>query len=257
MLPHINLGPITINTFGLMFAAAFILGVYICARRFKELGRSSEDAFQIVLVGIVSGIVGARLYYLIDNHELLKHNIIGNIFTFSGMTWYGGLLVGSISVIVYAWRKFGMNYKESFDLAAPILAAGQALGRIGCLLSGDGDYGKPWDGPFAMAFPNGIVPTEPGVTVHPTPIYEALFLCVLAIVLWKLRDKFKEGILFAIYLIFIGFERFLVEFLRINPKVFEGLTAAQLESLLIIVIGAVWIISVYKKNGNIIISEKK
>ena len=114
-------------------------------------------------------------------------------------------------------------------MAAPALALGYAIGRCGCQLSGDGDYGKPWNGPWAMSYPNGTVPTEQ--TVHPTPIYETLAMGLGAWILWQLRDRVRAGVLFALYLVYAGTERFLVEFLRRNTADSLGLTDAQLESL--------------------------
>ena len=122
------------------------------------------------------------------------------------------------------------------DLCAAPLALGYAIGRIGCQLSGDGDYGKAWDGPWAMAYPDGTEPIDE--TVHPTPIYETLAMGLVAYLLWRLRDRFQAGVLFAIYLVLAGPERFLVEFLRRNDAVFLGLTQAQLLSLAMIAVGA-------------------
>jgi phosphatidylglycerol---prolipoprotein diacylglyceryl transferase len=126
------------------------------------------------------------------------------------------------------------------DLTAPALAAGYAVGRIGCQLSGDGDYGEAWDGPWAMAYPDGVVPTTE--EVHPTPVYETLAMGAAAIVLWRLRDRFAPGRLFALYLVLAGLERFLVEFVRRNEAVALGLTTAQWISLVMLAIGAVWLV---------------
>ena len=135
------------------------------------------------------------------------------------------------------------------DLCAVPLALGYAIGRIGCQLSGDGDYGKPWDGPWAMGYPDGTVPTAPGVEVHPAPIYETLTMGLVAYVLWRLRDRVKPGILFALYLVIGGIERFLIEFLRRNEDAALGLTAAQLESLGLMVAGLVYIAVLQRRGG--------
>jgi phosphatidylglycerol:prolipoprotein diacylglycerol transferase len=100
-----------------------------------------------------------------------------------------------------------------------------------------------------MGYPNGTVPTAPGETVHPTPIYETLVMGLLAYVLWQLRDRVRPGVLFALYLVFAGAERFLIEFLRRNDDVALGLTAAQLESLSLFVVGAVWLFLVGRRGG--------
>jgi phosphatidylglycerol:prolipoprotein diacylglycerol transferase len=106
-------------------------------------------------------------------------------------------------------------------------------------VSGDGDYGKAWDGPWAMAYPNGTEPTDQ--TVHPTPIYETLSMGLVAYLLWRLRDRFQTGVLFSIYLVLAGAERFLVEFIRRNDHVLLGLTEAQLLSLAMIAAGTAWL----------------
>ena len=118
------------------------------------------------------------------------------------------------------------------DVAAVPLAAGYAIGRIGCQLAGDGDYGIPWDGPWAMAYPNGTVPTTE--EVHPTPVYETITMLLVAALLWRWRHRWRPGTLFALYLILAGAERFLVEFVRRNDDVLLGLTQPQLFSIVMI-----------------------
>ena len=126
------------------------------------------------------------------------------------------------------------------DSVAPGLAAAYAIGRIGCQLAGDGDYGKPWDGPWAMAYPDGTVPTTE--TVHPTPVYETLAMGGVAWFLWHLRDRVRPGGLFALYLVLAGAERFLVEFLRRNDRVVAGLTVPQLVALGMMLGGGAWLL---------------
>jgi phosphatidylglycerol:prolipoprotein diacylglycerol transferase len=129
---------------------------------------------------------------------------------------------------------------KTFDVAAPGLAAAYAIGRIGCQLAGDGDYGKAWDGPWAMAYPDGTVPTTE--EVHPTPIYETLVMGGVAWFLWTHRHRYQPGGLFALYLVLAGAERFLIEFLRRNDAVALGLTLPQWVALAMMAIGAVWLV---------------
>ncbi len=136
-----------------------------------------------------------------------------------------------------------------FDMCAVALALGYAIGRIGCQVSGDGDYGIRSSLPWAMGYPHGTVPTPPGVTVQPTPIYETLTMGLVAYLLWRLRDRVRPGVIFALYLVLSGLERFLVEFVRRNREVFIGLTAAQLESLGLFVIGIVWLSFMARSGG--------
>ena len=136
-----------------------------------------------------------------------------------------------------------------FDAAATVLALGYAIGRIGCQVSGDGDYGIRSHLPWAMGYPHGTVPTPPGVTVQPTPIYETLAMGLVAYLLWQLRDRVRPGVVFALYLVLSGLERFLVEFIRRNKEVLVGLTGAQVESLGLFVIGLGWLAYMLRKGG--------
>jgi phosphatidylglycerol:prolipoprotein diacylglycerol transferase len=245
--PEIHVLGLSIKTFGLFFALNFAAWGLLAARRLKELGKPVDWAYEIVTVALVGGLVGARGYYLLQNHDSLS---LGDLFGGSGLIWYGGLAGGAIAVLYWAHRKDFLSL-GLVDIAGPGLALGYAIGRIGCQVSGDGDYGKPWDGPWAMGYPHGTVPTEPGVTVHPTPIYETLIMGLLAFALWQLRDRVRPGLLFAGYLIGGGLERFMIEFLRRNEDVALGLTAAQLESLGLMVAGVIWVAYVKRRHGSL------
>lgn len=247
MKPEITVLGLSIKTFGLFFALNFAAWGLLAARRLKEIGKPADWAYELVTVALIGGLVGARGYYLLQNPDALS---LGDVFGGSGLIWYGGLAGGTIAVVFWAYRKDFLSL-ALVDIAGPGLALGYAIGRIGCQISGDGDYGKPWDGPWAMGYPNGTVPTEPGVTVHPTPIYETLSMGLLAFALWQLRDRVRPGLLFAGYLIGAGLERFLVEFLRRNEDVALGLTAAQLESLSLFAIGVVWVAVVKRRHGSL------
>ncbi|MEA2125572.1 MAG: phosphatidylglycerol---prolipoprotein diacylglyceryl transferase, partial [Solirubrobacteraceae bacterium] len=183
------------------------------------------------------GLVGARLWYVAQHTHDLSDDFVGTLFGGSGLVWYGGAIGGAVAVLGWAARKHMVNL-ALLDLCAPALALGYAAGRVGCQVSGDGDYGEPWDGPWAMADPDGAVPTD--VKVHPTPIYESLAMGLAALVLWRLRDRLAPGRLFALYLVIAGVERFLVEFIRRNADAWIGLTAAQLVSVVMFAAGAVW-----------------
>jgi phosphatidylglycerol:prolipoprotein diacylglycerol transferase len=246
VLSEVHIGPLTLKTFGMMFALAFIAIGLLVARRLRELGKPVDWAYEISFAALLGGLVGSRLYWVIQNWDVASENPLGSVFGGSGLVWYGGLLGGAVAVVLWArWRD--MLNLGLLDLAAPALALGYAVGRVGCQVSGDGDYGKAWDGPWAMAYPNGEVPIDE--PVHPTPIYESLAMGAAAIVLWRLRDRFRPGILFALYLVLAGAERFLVEFLRRNEVVFAGLTAPQLESIALMVAGAVWLALARARGG--------
>jgi phosphatidylglycerol---prolipoprotein diacylglyceryl transferase len=246
MRPEIHVLGISIKTFGLCFALAFLASGMTVSRRLVEIGRSSEWAYEMVFAAVVGGLVGSRGYYLIQNYDDVKDDLLGNIFSGAGLVWYGGAIGGAVAICLWAWRR-GFLGLALLDLCAPALALGYAVGRVGCQVSGDGDYGKAWDGPWAMAYPHGTVPTTQ--TVHPTPIYETVTMGLAAWALWRARNAFRPGVLFACYLVLAGSERFFVEFLRRNDAVAAGLTAPQLESLAMLVAGLVWVALAARRGG--------
>jgi phosphatidylglycerol:prolipoprotein diacylglycerol transferase len=242
--PTIHLGPITLQSFGIAFALAFVAAGLVFGKRLKELGRPVDWAYEAVIYALVGGLVGSRVYYVVENYDQVKHDFFGHLFSGSGLVWYGG----AIAVIIWAYRR-GMLNLVLLDLCSVPLAVGYAVGRIGCQVSGDGDYGTRWDGPWAMAYPHGTVPTHHAV--QPTPIYETLAMGLVAYALWRLRDRFRPGILFALYLILSGTERLLVEFIRRNPEQVLGLTQPQVESLVAILAGLTWI-AVASQRGSLL-----
>ena len=238
MQPEIDIFGLPLKTFGMLFALAFLACGAIIARRLREWDLPSDWSYEIVFAALAGGLVGSRLYWIVQNYDDVKGDVFGNLFGGSGLVWYGGAIGGAAAVVLWAWRR-GFLGVALLDLCAVPLAFGYAIGRIGCQVSGDGDYGKAWDGPWAMAYPDGAVPTD--VPVHPTPIYETLAMGLAAWALWRARDAVRPGVLFACYLVLAGTERFLVEFLRRNDPVAFGLTAPQLESLAMLAAGLVWI----------------
>jgi len=239
MQPEISLGPITLQSFGLMMGLGFVVAGWLASKYLKELGRPADWAYEMVFAALVGGLVGARLWSVIENWDEAKDDIFGSLFSGSGLVFYGGLFGGAIAVLIWAWWR-GVLDAKTFDVAAPGLAAAYAIGRIGCQLAGDGDYGKAWDGPWAMAYPDGTVPTTE--QVHPTPVYETLVMGGVAWFLWHRRHHYAPGGLFALYLVLAGAERFLVEFLRRNDEVALGLTLPQWVALAMMAIGGVWLL---------------
>ena len=234
MQPEIHIGPLDLKTFGICFAAGFLASGLIIGRRFRELDKPADWTYEMVFAALIGGIVGSRIDYVIQNWDKVSDDLLGNLFSGSGLVWFGGLVGGAIGVILWArWRGF-LGW-QLFDTAAVPLAVGYAIGRIGCQLSGDGDYGTTSDLPWAMAYPDGTVPTTE--EVHPTPVYETVAMGVAGAVLWRLRDRFAPGVLFGLYLMIAGVERFLVEFIRRNDDVVAGLTQPQLISLVRIGLG--------------------
>jgi phosphatidylglycerol---prolipoprotein diacylglyceryl transferase len=240
--PTIHVAGVSIKTFGIAFALGFLAAGLVVARRFRELGKPVDWAYEIVFASLVGGVVGAKLYYVI------QHGDAGSVFTGTGLVWYGGVIGGAIGVLAWGrWR--GVLNLQLLDISCIPLALGYVIGRIGCQVSGDGDYGIAWDGPWAMAYPHGTVPTTQ--TVHPTPIYETITMGLVTWWLWRNRDAFLPGVLFAWYMLLSGLERFLVEFIRRNDEVLAGLTAPQLESLGLVVAGIVWLVGVRRRRGRL------
>ena len=231
MQPEIHIFGLTIQTFGLALGAAFLVAGWMVAKRFGELGRNVDLAYEMVFAALIGGLIGAKLWYIAENG--------GPLFSGTGLTFYGGLLGGALAVI--AWTRYrGELDLQLTDAVVPSLAAAYAIGRIGCQLAGDGDYGSDWDGPWAMAYPNGTVPID--TPVHPTPIYETLLMGGFALLLWRWRDRWQAGTLTAIYLIGAGLERFLIEFIRRNDAVALGLTQPQWVSLAMMAAGTIWLV---------------
>jgi phosphatidylglycerol:prolipoprotein diacylglycerol transferase len=242
--PELHVLGITLQTFGLMMGLGFVTSGVMLGLRFKEIGKPVDWAYEMIFAALVGGIVGARLWWVAENWDAASEDLVGSLFSGSGLVWYGGALGGALAVLAWAWRKNFLGLPLLDTCAAP-LAAGYAVGRIGCQLAGDGDYGIPWDGPWAMAYPDGTVPTTE--RVHPTPVYETLAMLLVAAVLWRLRDRMRPGGLFALYLVLAGLERFLVEFVRRNEEVLAGLTQPQLISLVMIAAGAVWLLRLHAR----------
>ena len=238
MQPELNVFGLTLQTFGLMLGIAFIVCGALTSRYLKEIGKPTDWAYEFIFAAIIGGLVGSRLWWVVENWDETSDDLIGSLFTGAGLVFYGGAIGGAIAVLFWSWHK-GFFEGRTFDMGAAPLAAGYAIGRIGCQLAGDGDYGIPWDGPWAMAYPNGTVPTD--VPVHPTPVYETIVMGVVTVVLWRLRHSLRPGNLFALWAVLAGAERFLVEFIRRNDEVVAGLTQPQLISLAMILAGGLWL----------------
>lgn len=221
-----------ISTFGVMLAVAFLTGTWLTARRMSEVGLDPEGATTMLIYAMIGGIGGSKLYFAIDVSLRDTIPFTQLLLAREGITFYGGL-IGGIAAVILGTRIHGIPTGAFFNCVCLAGAIGQALGRIGCFLVGD-DYGRATDGPFGIAFPEGAPPTlDP---VHPTQLYEAAWLFALTAFLWVRRDRSPR--LWAEYLVLAGAGRFAVEFLRVNPRVWLGLSEAQIIALGLVTIGA-------------------
>ncbi len=238
MIPDLfTVGPFTLHSFGLMVALGLIVSAYFLSRDLASRGRDPGLAWELAIAAGVGGFIGARIDYLIQNGG-------GDLFSGTGLVWYGGVIGGAVAVwAVTIWRRVPIGVVA--NTMGPALALGYVIGRIGCQLSGDGDYGSASSLPWAMSYPDGEVPTTE--LVHPTPIYEAIAMLIAFYALWRLRDRFdRPWALFGVWGIFAGIERFLIEFIRRNDSVAIGLTTAQLVSVGLVALGAA---IVWKRSG--------
>jgi len=238
MYPYLlEIGPITIASFGAMVALGFISALYVLDLDLKRKGLGDELGSTIITTSMVGGLVGAKLYFVLfetpPNQDWAT--LFDQLFSGYGLTWYGGFVVASAGVL-WQIRRNNAPLGQVVDSVSIALALGYAIGRIGCQLAGDGDYGVPTDLPWAMAYPDGVVPTLE--KVHPAPVYETLSHLGIAALLWSVRTRIQTpGASFAIYLILAGVARFAVESIRINPRVLWGYSEAQLISIVFVLGG--------------------
>jgi phosphatidylglycerol:prolipoprotein diacylglycerol transferase len=281
MYPFINIGSAHIGTFGLLLWFAAVCATVVLHKNFMRF-KVDADALGIVALVTLAGIAGAKTWHELQNvHELAAswrqimlptwHHPTDILFGFlhwfqAGFAWFGGLLAG-IAMLLWQGRiaSFAGPLEGTrgakvggirmLDLAAPAAAIGYGVGRIGCLTSGDGDYGinttLPWG--VHMKFNALVPPNPPDALVQPTPIYELLYALVIFWILWQLGKKYKPvGWLTGLYLVLSGIGRFLVEFVRINPKLYFGRTmsnaqVAALGSSLVGVLVMLWAIKANKQ----------
>ncbi len=268
MIPVLfHIGPFTVYSYGLMMALGFLAADGVLALECKRQGITKDYASSLIVWAAIAGIVCARLLDVFNNFSAYLSDPKTIVLSGSGFVWYGGMIGGIIAVYLVA-RHYKIRFLKTADMAAPALAVGQAIGRLGCQLSGDGDWGLPSKLPWAMSYPHAIVgwnsytvlklgPNHqlvsgyfPGVRVHPAPVYETILYLGVFAILWGLRKKgMVPGRIFYLYLMLAGASRFAVEFVRINPRVLGGLSEAQLIAIAMMVIGAIaWVLSREKKS---------
>jgi phosphatidylglycerol:prolipoprotein diacylglycerol transferase len=257
MIPRLfSIGPFTVYSYGLMLGIAFICASWLFNKELERRKMDTNLSTEITLLAIIFGIAGSKILYLIENWSEFSAAPLSSAFSPGGLTFYGGFILATVSIYVWVRRK-KIPFLRVADSVSPSLALAYGIGRIGCHLAGDGDYGLPTSLPWGVNYENGTVPpsfafrgTEyarhfPGgilpdsTPLHPTPLYEFLMACVIAFVLWRLlRKNWADGKVFMFYLIMTGVARFFIEFIRINPEFILGLSEAQVISALLVASGA-------------------
>jgi phosphatidylglycerol---prolipoprotein diacylglyceryl transferase len=264
--PFIHIGPLTLGSYGLMVAVGLICAFFILRADFQRRGLSA-DAEAIIGITGLSGLAGSRLYHLLESPMEFFADPLPQLFSTMGFAFVGAIIGGFIALVLLA-RRFKISPLLMLDVASPAAAIGYGIGRIGCMLSGDGDYGIATNLPWGVAFnpiqPGNLIggffqvdhgaivpsygrdvgglPLDAIVRVHPTPIYEFLVAIVIFYALWRLGERVikkraADGTIFAAYLMLTGIARFLVEMIRINPRSFLGMTNAQSASAVSVLAG--------------------
>ena len=248
---------------------AFAASYFALEAEFKRR-QIKLDPYTVVAVVAFAGILGAKIWHIIDTPvdrptaETFKH--IGELVDWfrGGFAWFGGFVAGIAALLIIA-RRNGIRMLTMLDLSSSAAAVGYAVGRIGCLISGDGDYGKPTTLPWGMAFPDGLVPTTQtcvqwgwpaNCAVHPTPLYEFIVCVLICWYVWRLgtralKSPLPAGFILGQFLILFGLERFLVEFIRINPRIFLGMSNAQVAALVTMLAGICLLLVIRGSAGDV------
>jgi phosphatidylglycerol---prolipoprotein diacylglyceryl transferase len=239
MIPYLHFWSFNVPTFGLMLWLAAVAAAFVMHAGFRRAGIDA-DAVGIVAVAVVAGIVGAKLWHVLDTPSEFREVGWRVLWDQAGFAWFGGLVFGIAALVIQGWRA-RIGSLRTLDLAAPSAAIGYGIGRIGCFLSGDGCYGIPTNLPWGMSFPNGLEPTL--ARVHPTPLYELAAGLLIGWWLWIRGSRPRPtGWILGEYLVLTGTARFLVEFIRRNPKILFGLSNAQLASAGSVLVGTALIL---------------
>ncbi len=254
-----EVGPLQLTGFGLAVLLSFVIAQIIAQRELARRGHDPEPMGDLVFAAVIGGLLGGKIYYAILMHDTSA------LLSRAGFVFWGGLMGGILATYLVI-RKKRLSFPRISDVSAIALAAAYSIGRTGCWAVGD-DYGRPWNGAWAVSFPEGAppstlsnmtrlfhipapagsLPTEV-LSVHPTQLYEVALGFVMFLILWRFRDhKHAEGWLFGFYCVLAGIERFLIEFVRAKDDRFFGtMTMAQVIAILFILAGAVWMY--YRRN---------
>jgi phosphatidylglycerol---prolipoprotein diacylglyceryl transferase len=245
----LSIGHFMIRWYSLIVLAAILVGIWIAGREAERKGLGKETIYDLATWLVPAGIVGARLFHVIDHWEhVYSANPIQALYIWQGgLAIWGGVIGGFVALVVLAWQR-GWRLPLLLDTLAPAVVLGQGIGRLACVITGDA-VGKPTTGPFGLAYtnPDAMVPAL-GVYYTPTPVYELLMNVGIFALLWQLRkQKLPEGALFLIYLLLYASGRFLVTFWSAYRTIAFGLNQAQLISLAAFVISLPLLIYVLQR----------
>ncbi len=232
---------INIGSYGLMLGLAFYLAFLLTERELLIREKDPELAYKLLLIIIPSAIIGAKIFHIFENLDEFLRDPKGMIFSGAGLSVYGGFILAFLLSMILI-RKSKESILEIFDITAPSVALAYGVGRLGCHVSGDGCYGIATSSFLGTPYPNGIVPST--AAVFPTPLFESFVSFMFFVLLMKLRKReMPAGKLFFIYMILNGSARFMVEFIRLNPKVALGLTHSQVLGVCFILTGIIgWVL---------------
>ncbi len=262
MYPELfNIGPLTVYSFGFMQAIGALGATTILYYEAKRKALDIYYTLEVTLLAIISILIGGKLLFLIENWDAFVQQPVSFLLNPNGSTFFGGFILGLLVFYIYVKKKKIPFLFAADTLPLPLLFI-YASGRIGCHLAGDGDYGIPTNLPWgtnyengtmppssmfrgseiAQSYPNGVVPDN--TPLHPTSVYEAIAAAIIFFVLWKMRkNDWPTGKFFMLYLILSSVSRFLVEFIRLNPRILFGFSEAQ---LIAFVLGTIGIVGFYK-----------
>ena len=250
----LNIGSLCIRWYGVMAALGFIAGMALIQinRKFAKL--TADQVCNIVMLGMISGVLGARIFYVVQNWSYYRLHPAAIIrIDQGGLVFYGGFILAFILIVIYLRKFCRADVIRTLDVMAPALAAAHSLGRIGCFLNGC-CYGKPAQIFWAAAYPAGSEPYQKygNLPLHPVQIYEALLNIALAGVLFYLVRKSRRGIPMSVYLLCYGLLRFVDEFFRGDHSDFvQGFTPAQVIGFGMIPAGLILLIKYLRTPQNI------
>jgi phosphatidylglycerol:prolipoprotein diacylglycerol transferase len=231
-----RIGSFEVTSFGVLVAVGALVGIWLFGRELERSGLA-RDTVDAAIAGLLGGLVGAKVLW---TAEFLGDQPAADLlFSRGGLSWFGGL-IGGLGAGLWMLRRRHAPIVPALAAATPALAIGHAIGRVGCFLVGD-DYGRPSNLPWAVAFPQGLPPTD--VPVHPTQLYEAVALAGIAAALlrWR-RAGVADADVLGRYFVLAGSTRFAIEFIRVNAPVLGPFTLAQTISCGLVTLGLAMIL---------------